>query len=221
MKVYCPIFDKFINEFFSPFVGQPAPPPGGGTLPFRGEVFMKGLGEFSRNFLVLVFNLVWEIFCCPFGKKNWTIKWKPKWKPKWKIFGNKSDTKILWGGYEIILDIFGYFYRIFSYKLSVNPPPEGAALSPFRGEVFMNGPGNFPVLVFNLVWEIFCCPLGKKRKKLDDKSEYKTIFILVSRIYRTNYRMFYRSQKFSGPVPSVRAFLCFFHVGLRNILLPT
>jgi len=30
-----------------------------------------------------------------------------------------------------------------SDDLSVNPPPEGAALSPGGGEVFMNGPGNF------------------------------------------------------------------------------
>jgi hypothetical protein len=30
-----------------------------------------------------------------------------------------------------------------SDDLSVNPPPEGAALSPSGGEVFLNGPGNF------------------------------------------------------------------------------
>jgi hypothetical protein len=51
MKLYCPIFGKFISEF----VGQPAPG-GGGTPAHRAGGILENIGQFSvlglRNILL-------------------------------------------------------------------------------------------------------------------------------------------------------------------------
>ena len=85
-------------------------------------------------------------------------------KPKWKSFVQIQYKDFLESGYEN--NIVQYSVNLsddLSVNLSVNPPPEGAALRPIGPEVFMNGPGNFEeFFVLDLINILL--PICKRKK---------------------------------------------------------
>ena len=147
------------------------PPPEGAALRPEGpEVFMKSPRNFWWIFLYW-FSIWFEKYSVTHPRKKLEDKSETKTKTIfilvfiliWKIFGDKSDTKILRVGMKLYCPIFHEFVGSFVDEFVGQPAPGGGGTPAHRAGGILENIGHF----FVLGLRIFCYPFGKE--KLDNK----------------------------------------------------